>query len=163
LNGTAAGAGAAIAPASDLRIAADTARIAFLFVKVGLSGADMGAAHLLPRVVGAGRAAELLMTGAFIAPAEGRRLGLYDRRAGAGWAGSAGRGRRQRWPTSARGAPPPAGRRRRAPWASGRTWAWTPRSTARPPSRHGSWRVPTSERASRRSWPGGAPASRARR
>src|SRR5687767_4309296 len=52
LNGTVAGAGAVIALASDLRIAADTAKIAFLFVKVGLAGADMGAAFLLPKVVG---------------------------------------------------------------------------------------------------------------
>ncbi|HEV8254614.1 MAG TPA: enoyl-CoA hydratase family protein [Vicinamibacteria bacterium] len=79
LNGTVAGAGAAIALASDLRIAADTARIAFLFVKVGLSGADMGAAHLLPRTVGLGHAAELLMTGEFIDAAEALRIGLYNR------------------------------------------------------------------------------------
>src|SRR5438270_6052410 len=56
LNGTTAGAGACIALASDLRIASAGARIAFLFVKVGLSGADMGAAHLLPRVVGLSKA-----------------------------------------------------------------------------------------------------------
>jgi len=79
LNGTVAGAGAAIALASDFRLAADTARIAFLFVKVGLSGADMGAAHLLPRVVGLGRATELLMTGEFIDAAEALRIGLYHR------------------------------------------------------------------------------------
>jgi enoyl-CoA hydratase/carnithine racemase len=79
LNGTVAGAGAAIALASDFRIAADTARIAFLFVKVGLSGADMGAAHLLPRLVGFGRATELLMTGEFTDPAEALRIGLYHR------------------------------------------------------------------------------------
>jgi enoyl-CoA hydratase/carnithine racemase len=79
LNGTVAGAGAAIALASDLRVAADTARIAFLFVKVGLSGADMGAAHLLPRLVGLGRAAELLMTGDFVDAAEALRIGLYNR------------------------------------------------------------------------------------
>jgi len=79
LNGTVAGAGAAIALASDLRIAADTAKIAFLFVKVGLSGADMGAAHLLPRIVGLGRAAELLMLGEFIDAAEAGRIGLYNR------------------------------------------------------------------------------------
>jgi enoyl-CoA hydratase/carnithine racemase len=78
LNGTVAGAGAAIALASDLRVAADTARIAFLFVKVGLSGADMGAAHLLPRVVGLGRATELLMTGDFIEADEALRIGLYN-------------------------------------------------------------------------------------
>jgi enoyl-CoA hydratase/carnithine racemase len=79
LNGVVAGAGAAIALASDFRIAADTARIAFLFVKVGLSGADMGAAHLLPRLVGFGRATELLMTGEFVEPAEAHRIGLYHR------------------------------------------------------------------------------------
>ena len=79
LNGTVAGAGAAMALASDFRLAADTARIAFLFVKVGLSGADMGAAHLLPRVVGLGRATELLMTGEFIDAAEALRIGLYHR------------------------------------------------------------------------------------
>jgi enoyl-CoA hydratase/carnithine racemase len=79
LNGTVAGAGAVLALASDLRVAADTARIAFLFVKVGLSGADMGAAHLLPRVVGLGRATELLMTGDFIDAAEAHRIGLYNR------------------------------------------------------------------------------------
>src|SRR2546426_7973925 len=57
LNGTVAGAGAVIAAACDLRIAAESAKIAFLFTKVGLSGADMGAAWLLPRIVGLGRAA----------------------------------------------------------------------------------------------------------
>jgi enoyl-CoA hydratase/carnithine racemase len=79
LNGTVAGAGAAIAVASDLRVAADTARIAFLFVKVGLAGADMGCAHLLPRIVGLGRATELLMTGAFLEAEEAHRIGLYNR------------------------------------------------------------------------------------
>src|SRR5262245_16255098 len=54
LNGTVAGAGAVIAAAADLRVAASTARIAFLFTRVGLSGADMGAAWLLPRIVGLG-------------------------------------------------------------------------------------------------------------
>jgi len=79
LNGPAAGAGAAIALAADFRVAADTARIAFLFVKVGLSGADMGAAHLLPRLVGLGRATELLMSGEFVEAAEALRIGLYHR------------------------------------------------------------------------------------
>jgi len=79
LNGTVAGAGAILAIASDVRIAADTAKIAFLFVKVGLSGADMGAAWLLPRIVGLGRATELLMTGEFVDPAEALRIGLYNR------------------------------------------------------------------------------------
>ena len=77
LNGTVAGAGAAIALACDFRVAAETARIAFLFVKVGLAGADMGTAFLLPRLVGLGRATELLMTGEFIDAAEAHRIGLY--------------------------------------------------------------------------------------
>ncbi len=63
VNGMAAGAGAVIALAADLRIASHQARFAFLFTKVGLTGADMGAAYLLPRVVGQGRATELLMFG----------------------------------------------------------------------------------------------------
>jgi enoyl-CoA hydratase/carnithine racemase len=79
LNGTTAGAGAVIAVASDIRIAAASARIAFLFTKVGLSGADMGAAWLLPRIVGLGHATELLMTGDFIAADEALRIGLYNR------------------------------------------------------------------------------------
>ncbi|HST51894.1 MAG TPA: enoyl-CoA hydratase family protein [Pyrinomonadaceae bacterium] len=79
LNGTTAGAGACIALASDLRVASTEARIAFLFVKVGLSGADMGAAHLLPRVVGLSKATELLYTGDFITAEEALRIGLYNR------------------------------------------------------------------------------------
>lgn len=79
LNGTTAGAGACIALASDIRIANEEARIAFLFVKVGLSGADMGAAYLLPRVVGLAKATELLYTGDFISATEAERIGLYNR------------------------------------------------------------------------------------
>src|SRR5918998_3015800 len=79
LNGTTAGAGACIALASDLRVASTEARIAFLFVKVGLSGADMGAAHLLPRLVGLAKATELLYTGDFVDAAEAHRIGLYNR------------------------------------------------------------------------------------
>jgi enoyl-CoA hydratase/carnithine racemase len=79
LNGTTAGAGACIALAADLRIASVDAKIAFLFVKVGLSGADMGAAYLLPRVVGLSKATELLFTGDFISAAEAERIGLYNR------------------------------------------------------------------------------------
>ena len=78
LNGTTAGAGACIALASDLRIASEDARIAFLFVRVGLSGADMGAAYLLPRVVGLSSATQLLYTGDFISAAEAERIGLYN-------------------------------------------------------------------------------------
>src|SRR5712691_7368632 len=79
LNGTTAGAGACIALASDIRIASEEAKIAFLFVKVGLSGADMGAAYLLPRVVGLAKATELLMTGDFISSRQAEAIGLYNR------------------------------------------------------------------------------------
>ena len=79
LNGTVAGAGAVIATACDARIAAESAKIAFLFTRVGLSGADMGAAWMLPRIVGLGRATELLMSGAFASAAEAHRIGLYNR------------------------------------------------------------------------------------
>lgn len=79
LNGTTAGAGACIALAADLRIASNAAKIAFLFVKVGLAGADMGAAYLLPRVVGLAKATELLYTGDFISATEAERIGLYNR------------------------------------------------------------------------------------
>jgi enoyl-CoA hydratase/carnithine racemase len=79
LNGTTAGAGACIALAADLRIASEAAKIAFLFVKVGLSGADMGSAYLLPRIVGLAKATELLMTGDFISASEAQGIGLYNR------------------------------------------------------------------------------------
>jgi enoyl-CoA hydratase/carnithine racemase len=79
LNGTTAGAGACIALASDLRIASEHAKIAFLFVKVGLAGTDMAASYLLPRIVGLSKATELLMTGDFISAAEAERIGLYNR------------------------------------------------------------------------------------
>src|SRR5438876_6253636 len=79
LNGTTAGAGACIALAADIRIASEAAKIAFLFVKVGLSGADMGAAYLLPRVVGLAKATELLMTGDFISARQAEAIGLYNR------------------------------------------------------------------------------------
>lgn len=79
LNGTVAGAGAVIASACDIRIAARSARIAYLFTKVGLSGADMGASWLLPRIIGQGRAMELLMTGDFVDAPEAHRIGLYNR------------------------------------------------------------------------------------
>jgi enoyl-CoA hydratase/carnithine racemase len=79
LNGTVAGAGAVIATASDIRIAAENAKIAFLFTKVGLAGADMGAAWLLPRIVGLGHATELLMLGDFITAQRAAEIGLYHR------------------------------------------------------------------------------------
>lgn len=79
LNGTTAGAGAVIALAADLRIASEQATIAFLFTRVGLTGADMGAAYLLPRIVGQGRAFELLLFGDRIDPATAERYGLVNR------------------------------------------------------------------------------------
>jgi enoyl-CoA hydratase/carnithine racemase len=79
LNGTTAGAGACIALASDLRIASETARIAFLFVKVGLAGTDMAASYLLPRIVGLSKATEMLYTGDFVNAVEAERIGLYNR------------------------------------------------------------------------------------
>jgi enoyl-CoA hydratase/carnithine racemase len=79
LNGVTAGAGAMIAIASDFRIASETAKIAFLFVRVGLSGADMGACYLLPKIVGLTKATELLMTGDFISAEEAYRIGLYNK------------------------------------------------------------------------------------
>lgn len=79
IQGTAAGAGAVIALASDFRVAGPRAKIAFLFNRVGLAGADMGAAHLLPRVVGLGRATEMLMLGDFVGADEGLKWGLFSR------------------------------------------------------------------------------------
>ena len=79
LNGTVAGAGAVLATACDFRIATESAKIAYLFVRVGLSGADMGVAWLLPRIVGLGRATDLLMTGDFIDARRALEIGLYNR------------------------------------------------------------------------------------
>src|SRR4029079_4030235 len=79
VNGIAAGAGAMLMLASDLRIFSDQARAAFLFVRVGLSGADMGALYLLPRIVGLGKATELIFFGDTIDAAEAHRIGLANR------------------------------------------------------------------------------------
>ena len=79
LNGMTAGAGSVLALASDLRIASERARFAFLFTKVGLTGADMGAGYLLPRIVGFGRAMELLLLGDTIDAATAERYGLVNR------------------------------------------------------------------------------------
>ena len=79
IDGVCAGAGAAIALASDIRIGTPRSKVAFLFSRVGLSGADMGACALLPRVIGHGRAAELLYTGRFMDASEADRWGFYNR------------------------------------------------------------------------------------
>ena len=79
IDGVCAGAGAAIALASDIRIGTPRSKVAFLFSRVGLSGADMGACALLPRVIGLGRAAELLYTGRFMDASEADRCGFYNR------------------------------------------------------------------------------------
>jgi enoyl-CoA hydratase/carnithine racemase len=79
VDGTCAGAGAILAMASDLRLATRDARTAFLFTRVGLSGADMGACGILPRIIGHGRAAELLFTGRTMTAAEGEAWGFYSR------------------------------------------------------------------------------------
>ena len=79
INGIAAGAGAVIALASDFRIAVPSARLAFLFTRVGLAGADMGAAYLLPRVVGLARATELLMLGDNVPAEHALAIGLLTK------------------------------------------------------------------------------------
>ncbi len=76
VNGVAAGAGSVIALASDFRLLAESASFAFLFTKVGLAGADMGSAYLLPRLVGLGRATELLILGDKVDAAHADRIGL---------------------------------------------------------------------------------------
>jgi enoyl-CoA hydratase/carnithine racemase len=79
VNGVAVGAGAVIAAACDLRIAAESARFGFIFPRVGLSGADMGAAYLLPRIVGLGHASELLFMGELVDAQHALRIGLVNR------------------------------------------------------------------------------------
>ncbi|HLY58208.1 MAG TPA: enoyl-CoA hydratase family protein [Stellaceae bacterium] len=78
VDGICAGAGAILAMASDLRLATPEAKTAFLFTRVGLAGADMGACGILPRIIGQGRAAELLFTGRVMTAAEGRDWGFYN-------------------------------------------------------------------------------------
>ncbi|MGW1319667.1 enoyl-CoA hydratase family protein [Streptomyces sp. NPDC002426] len=84
VHGVAAGAGAVLALAADFRIAAPSARFAFLFTAVGLSGGDMGAAYLLPRVVGLGHATRILMLGEPVRAPEAERIGLISELTGEG-------------------------------------------------------------------------------
>jgi enoyl-CoA hydratase/carnithine racemase len=79
VEGVCAGAGAILAMASDIRFAAPNAKTAFLFTRVGLSGADMGACAILPRLIGHGRAAELLFTGRAMTSEEGLAWGFWNR------------------------------------------------------------------------------------
>jgi enoyl-CoA hydratase/carnithine racemase len=79
VEGICAGAGAIIAMASDIRLATPDAKTAFLFTRVGLSGADMGACAILPRIIGHGRAAELLFTGRSMTAEEGAAWGFWNR------------------------------------------------------------------------------------
>ncbi len=79
IDGVCAGAGAIIAMASDLRLATPEAKTAFLFTRVGLAGCDMGACAILPRIIGQGRAAELLFTGRSMSAEEGERWGFFNR------------------------------------------------------------------------------------
>ena len=79
IDGVCAGAGAMVALAADLRLATAAAKTAFLFVRVGLAGCDMGACTLLPRTIGQGRAAELLYTGRVMTAAEGTNWGFFNR------------------------------------------------------------------------------------
>jgi enoyl-CoA hydratase/carnithine racemase len=91
VHGVAAGAGAVLALAADFRVADPTARFAFLFTKVGLSGGDMGAAYLLPRVVGLGHATRLLMLGEPVRAPEAERIGLISELTDEGHADQAAR------------------------------------------------------------------------
>ena len=79
IDGICAGAGASMAMASDIRIATPAAKTAFLFTRVGLAGADMGACAILPRIIGQGRAADLLYTGRSMSADEGERWGFHNR------------------------------------------------------------------------------------
>src|SRR5580692_6678841 len=79
IDGVAVGAGAIIAMASDIRLATPEAKTAFLFTRVGLAGCDMGACAVLPRLIGQGRAAELLYTGRAMTAQEGERWGFFNR------------------------------------------------------------------------------------
>ncbi len=79
VDGIAVGAGAILAMAADIRLATPAAKTAFLFTRVGLAGCDMGACAMLPRLIGQGRAAELLYTGRTMSAEEGERWGFYNR------------------------------------------------------------------------------------
>jgi enoyl-CoA hydratase/carnithine racemase len=79
IDGICAGAGAILAMASDIRFATPAAKCGFLFTRVGLAGCDMGACAMLPRIIGQGRAAELLFTGRMMSADEGERWGFYNR------------------------------------------------------------------------------------
>ena len=83
IDGICVGAGAAIAMACDMRFATPSAKVAYLFTRVGLAGCDMGACAILPRIIGQGRASELLFTGRSMSAEEGERWGFYNKLCGA--------------------------------------------------------------------------------
>ena len=100
IDGVCAGAGAIIAMASDIRIGTANAKVAFLFNRVGLGGCDMGACAILPRIIGQGRAAELLFTGRSLGGEDAERWGFFNRLGHLGQcscrsAGAGGRTRRR--------------------------------------------------------------------
>ena len=97
VDGVCVGAGAMIALAADMRLGTPDAKTAFLFTRVGLAGCDMGACAMLPRVIGQGRAAELLFPGRTMIGGGRRTLGLLQPPRGAGCAGNA---RRSPWPAA---------------------------------------------------------------
>ena len=92
VDGSCAGAGACIAMAADMRLGTERAKVAFLFTRVGLAGCDMGACAMLPRIIGQGRAAELLFTGRSMGGRRGRTLGLLQPAVRTGGAGGRGGG-----------------------------------------------------------------------
>src|SRR5213083_1283102 len=155
LNGTVAGAGAVIAAACDVRIAAESAKIAFLFTKVGLSGADMGAAWLLPRIVGLGHATELLMTGDFIDAQTALRIGLYNRVVAHANVMGRPAASPSGWPSDRRSR---SGLRRTRSTAK-RTWISSPRSRRRRRPRLGACGAPTSAQPTRLSRRSASPGS----
>jgi len=79
IDGICAGAGAIVAMASDMRLATPDSKVGFLFTRVGLAGCDMGACAILPRIIGQGRASELLFTGRMMGAEEGERWGFHNR------------------------------------------------------------------------------------
>ena len=150
VDGVAVGAGAIIAMASDIRLATPEAKTAFLFTRVGLAGCDMGACAILPRIIGQGRAAELLYTGRTMSAEEGERWGFYNRLVDGRRAGGRGAGAGAR--ASPRARPSRTASPRRSSTRNGR-WASTRRSRPRRRRRRSACRRATSSAPTRPSSP----------